>query len=346
MRQFLGKPSWSKEVRLRMAFTLIELLVVIAIIAVLMALLIPAVQKVREAANRTRCLNNLHQLGVAMHGYHDVNKSFPKGSINQKVTPFAWTAPRITYMIFLYPYMEQDNIYKRWDPNVSTATIGIGGLIPWCGSTNSLGPDAPTAVVVDMLVCPSDGMGGPTSTLKTSNGLVLGTWNNCNYLGFFGDKNYGAGLPGVSTRNKKAAFGYDYGARLTDITDGTSNTMVVGEYLTGLSQDEAPNDFRGVTWIDIPGFSQLYTQSSPNSSSPDLFYPGDKYCYDRPNLNLPCAGSSWDQTTAASRSRHPSGVNVLFGDASAHFIDQNINLATWQALGSINGGEVIGEWEF
>jgi prepilin-type processing-associated H-X9-DG protein len=319
----------------------VELLVVIAIIGVLVAILLPAVQKVREAANRVSCKNKLKQIGLALHNYHGDHSSFPKGSFNKEITPYAWTAPRITYMIGLYPYLELDNIYNRWDPKVTLATQGIGGSIPWCASTNSLGPDAPTSIVVDILVCPSDGMGGPTSTLKTSNGLVLGTWNNSNFLGFFGDKDYGAGLPGASPANKKAAFGYNYGARISHIRDGTSNTMVFGEYLTGLPQEEAPNDFRGVTWIDIPGFSQLYTQSTPNSSSPDLFYPGTKYCYNFPYLNLPCAASSWEETTAASRSRHPGGVNVLMGDGSVHFINQNIDLATWQALGSINGGEVI-----
>ena len=340
MPQLLDEPMWNRKVCHREAFTLVELLVVIAIIGVLVAILLPAVQKVREAANRVSCKNNLKQIGLALHSYHGVHGSFPKGSLNKKMPPYAWTAPRITYMIFLYPHMEQDTIYKMWDPNVTLATPGIGGVIPWCGSTNSLGPDAPTAIVVNILVCPSDGWGGPTSTLKTSNGLVLGTWNNSNYLGFFGDRNYGAGLPGASPANKKAAFGYDYGARLGDITDGTSNTMVFAEYLTGLSQEAAPNDFRGVTWIDIPGFSQLYTQSTPNSSSPDLFYPA-KYCYNFPDLNLPCAASSWEETTAASRSRHPGGVNVLMCGGSVHFISQNIDLATWQALGSINGGEVI-----
>jgi len=184
-------------------------------------------------------------------------------------------------------------------------------------------------------------MGGPTSINRPSAGILLGTWNNCNYLGFFGDKDYGGGLPGAAPleRNKKAAFGFNYGARLADITDGASNTMVMGEYLTGLPQDEAPFDFRGVPWIDFPGCSQLYTQSTPNSSSPDLFHPG-KYCYDRPELNLPCAESTGEQTTAAARSRHPGGVNVLLADGSVRFISQGISLDTWQALGSISSGEV------
>jgi prepilin-type N-terminal cleavage/methylation domain-containing protein/prepilin-type processing-associated H-X9-DG protein len=338
----LGETRGNRSTR-RTAFTLIELLVVIAILAILIGLLIPAVQRVREAANRARCQNNLHQIGLALHGYHDAQESFPPGSINKK--PWAWSAPRITYIIYLYPYLEQGAAYDKWDPTVVEATGGDGGIIPWCGSTNSVGADAPTTVVVEVLLCPSDGLGGRTSTNRPSAGILLGTWNNCNYLGFFGDKNYGGGLPGVAAdlKNKQAAFGFNYGARLNDITDGTSNTMVFGEYLTGLPQDEAPFDFRGVPWIDFPGCSQLYTQSTPNSSSPDLFHPG-KYCYNAPELNLPCAASSGDQTTATARSRHPGGVNVLLADGSTRFISQAINLETWQALGSIASGEVPGDY--
>jgi prepilin-type N-terminal cleavage/methylation domain-containing protein/prepilin-type processing-associated H-X9-DG protein len=341
MTSFSGWPAGHGRHRQHAAFTLIELLVVIAIIGILIGLLIPAVQKVREAANRVQCQNNLKQIGLALHNHHNSRNRFPAGSINKQ--DWAWSAPRITYMIFLYPYMDQDAAYNRWDPNIVEASGGDGGVIPWCGSANSVGPDAPTSVVVKILLCPSDGWGGPTSTNRPSTGITLGTWNNCNYLGFFGDKNYGAGLPGAIPHNKKAAFGFNYGARLGDITDGTSNTMVFGEYLTGLSQEDAPFDFRGVPWIDFPGCSQLYTQSTPNSSSPDLFHPG-KYCYDRPELNLPCAASTADQTTAAARSRHPGGVNVLLADGSVHFINQGINLDTWQALGSISGGEVPGDF--
>jgi prepilin-type processing-associated H-X9-DG protein len=127
---------------------------------------------------------------------------------------------------------------------------------------------------------------------------------------------------------------------LGDIHDGSSNTMVFGEYLTGLSESEAPLDFRGVHWMDVPGYSQIYTHSTPNSSSPDFFFPADR-CYDHPELNLPCAGSTDEETRAASRSRHPGGVNILLADGSVRFIDERIDLGLWQALGTIAGSEVI-----
>jgi len=206
-----------------------------------------------------------------------------------------------------------------------------------------VGPEAPTRTVVRNLLCPSDGLGGDTSTYIDSNGKLLGTWNHSNYLAFFGDQNFGAAFFKTS---KQAAFGINYGARLLDISNGngTSQTMIFGEYLTGLPHAEAPNDCRGVHWIDVPGMSQIYTYAPPNSAIPDVFNPSAKYCppsYNRPNLNLPCGGGSVNDMTAASRSRHPGGVNVLKADGSVHFVPNSISLQTWRAMGAMSSGEFV-----
>jgi prepilin-type N-terminal cleavage/methylation domain-containing protein len=117
--------------RQRSGFTLIEVLVVFAIIAILIGLLVPAVQRVREVANRITCQNNLKQIGLAVHGYHEAKKKFPLGSRNDH-PQVPLTAPRTTYIIQLYPFLEQDTTYQRWDPNVQVATVDAFGFqIPW-----------------------------------------------------------------------------------------------------------------------------------------------------------------------------------------------------------------------
>src|SRR5690349_4373809 len=121
---------------------------------------------------------------------------------------------------------------------------------------NSVGPEAPTRTVVRDLLCPSDGLGSDTATYAPL-GVETGSYNRSNYLAFFGDENFGAAFSG---RGRKAAFGVNYGARLADITNGASQTMIFGEYLTGLPPQQAPSDLRGVHWVDVPGMSQLYTQ--------------------------------------------------------------------------------------
>jgi len=332
----MSAPRSGPRARSRPGFTLIELLVVIAIIGVLIGLLLPAVQKVREAAARIKCQNNLKQIGLALHSYHDTHRRFPKGAQNDYLP---WGPPRTTWSIWIYPYLEQEPAYNKFDPS-----LGSAAQISWYNNANSIGPNSATAAVVPAFYCPSDGLGVVTRTVPQ------GTYSFSNYLGFFGDISYGKGIPGAAPPvNKRAAFGLNYGARLTDFTDGTSNSMMVGEYLRGLPEytntaDLPGNDFRGVIWSDQAGYSQIYTALTPNNSSPDMLYP-QGYCYNRPELNLPCATAAGpDDHMAGSRSRHPRGVNVVFADGSVHFITDEISSSTWKALGSIAGNDLIGDY--
>lgn len=303
---------------LRSGFTLVELLVVIAIIGILVALLLPAVQAAREAARRTQCKNNLKQIGLALHNYHDTQKSFPPGTVWG--TGARYSNPRTGgYIMHIFPYLEQSNVYDKIDFSVS-------GILWYYGNNKAM-----TSATVETLLCPSDGEGG-THAIDPTQGPIM----KSNYLGFY--SGYQQGDIFTTDPNKRAVFGGNRGASLADITDGTSNTMIVGEFLTGASSSE----FRGFAFSDQANGAQLYTEFGPNSSSPDRCCNMTSWCSNRPNQNLPAvAGNCSTTDTAGSRSRHTGGVQVLLADGSIHFISDSIDLTLWRHLATIAGGEVV-----
>jgi len=325
-------------------FTLVELLVVITIIGILIALLLPAVQAAREAARRMQCANHVKQLGLALHNYHSSHGCFPPGTIRDydKWGGHPQAGPRTPWLIHLYPYLEQAPSFDRFDFNLGHS---LGWT--WAQTANSVGPDAPTGVVVPTLLCPSDGQGGEKFTM-ISGSTVWGTYASNNYLAFFGNVDEGHAMTRASP-HLPHAFGYNRPTRIADIVDGTSNTMLLGEYLTGVESHKryvgpsGPNDYRGLNFGDNPSQTMIFTALTPNSSSPDRIWIAQ--CYNRPELNLPCVGAAGNgetsEATVAARSRHPGGVHVCMGDGSVQFVSESITLAAWQAIGSIDGGEVV-----
>ena len=301
-------------------FTLIELLVVIAIIGVLTALLLPAVQAARESARRSQCANNLKQLGLALLNYESAIRCFPPGIIG--------TAPesgpmRLPWAVHLYPFLEEGSLYAKFN----FAAIWMTMALPQnCGSAG-----APATVAISVMQCPSDGI-TPIWLWQPTCSLAKG-----NYGAFFGNMTEQAAFQ-ANSGHLAHAFTYTKPLQLAMVRDGTSHTLALGEMLKGT---EDPVDYRGCYFIDNSPGSQIYTQYTPNSPSPDSMHNG--FCTaatNLPNQNLPCDVNPGAQT-ANSRSNHAGGVQVVMCDGSVHFIDEEIGLTIWQALGSIANGEIV-----
>jgi prepilin-type N-terminal cleavage/methylation domain-containing protein/prepilin-type processing-associated H-X9-DG protein len=300
----------------RGAFTLVELLVVVAIIGVLFGLTIPAILRVREVANRTACKNNLKQIGIALAAYEAGNGRLPPGATFRSPHGGEFGS---TWMVKLLPYMEANNDFQA-----------ISYLKPTALNAPILDiqPNAATAGTVAGLFCPSDGMGGSVSK------AAGGTWSHSNYLAYIG-------LHGYGMDNLEGAFGTEHGRMMAEFQDGTSNTLAVGEYLTGVPQSEAPHDLRGVFWLDRPGSSQLTGVATPNTSSADMLH--ENSCYSAPDRNLPCDVALVDDlNSAASRSRHLRGVNGLMCDGSVRWVSNDVDPKAWRSLVTVNSGDDAG----
>jgi prepilin-type N-terminal cleavage/methylation domain-containing protein/prepilin-type processing-associated H-X9-DG protein len=323
--------------RRRTGFTLIELLVVIAIIAILIGLLLPAVQKVREAAARMQCQNNLKQIALATHNYHDAVGVLP---------PSRSHPPAIGIHAFLLPYMEQDNIYKTIDfkqaYNQPVNAVAAGGN-------------------VKSYTCPSDPLNlTPAGWAKTNYRANEGCQMNYSWGSF---DNSNTNQPGL-TPPPNGPFYRDSKYKLVDITDGTSNTAAFSEHISGdhsntvatylsdwfkLGQfelypatfDEAVTNCRGIDWQDL-----RFQGHSATIGAPWLQGGGFASIYnhvDTPNQRS-CAFHP-NRYVIPPTSGHTGGVNVAMCDGSVRFATNSVNVATWRAVGSMNGGEVVGsDW--
>jgi prepilin-type N-terminal cleavage/methylation domain-containing protein len=293
-------------------FTLIEVLVVIAILGMLVALLLPAIQKVREAANRMKCQSNLRQAAVAMHTYHHDHGKLPPSFVG-----CCWG----TWVVKTLPYLEQDSLARLYED--------------WGVTTGRRYSHEPNRSMVcskrlAVLTCPSDAR-------QTVNGMT--------------SHNYAINLGNTSTYQTPVVSGVRFAgapftvgqplasAALEDITagDGTSQTLLLAEVVQGI------NDHRGFSWWGPA--SGFVTIIGPNSPEPDSFRGGTcRYPHEN---NPPCLhawGPAGDRM--AARSRHAGmGVNAVLCDGGVRFIQESIHPNVWRALSTTRGGELVsGEW--
>ncbi len=297
--------------RFRPAFTLIELLVVIAIIAILLGLLLPAVQKVREAAARMKCQNNLKQIGLACHNYHDVNQALPPGYL--ATTPYrngaTDTSPGWGWGTFLLPYLEQDNLFKQIDLAQPVAASPV------------------IQTRLSAYLCPSDSPAQGTFAVTDGTGATLCMAAPSSYAATVGQDASDVADPtgdGIFYRNSRTRF--------ADVADGTSQTAMIG--------DRAWADSQGI-WAGAPSGSVL--RAGARNPWPSATGPAPNFVLAHNNwINIK---NDADGGLDDFSSYHTGGVNLLFADGSVHFLrsitaDGPERKAFW-ALGTRAGGETI-----
>jgi prepilin-type N-terminal cleavage/methylation domain-containing protein len=345
----LCPPLPGRLARRSRGFTLIELLVVIAIIAILIALLVPAVQKVREAAARTQCINNLKQLGLAAHSYHDVNKHFPRNYT--QVGGNAWEALSANYWIL--PYIEQGPLYQQGQNNMTNWGWMYGTLM----NTKLAVFICPSAQPAPLRGTNPSGWDGPGTNYAWCTGSTIETvWAGNRFNGL---------------------IAYQVDRKMAHATDGLSNTILAGEIISGSnasgSAGKYPFDvfytnnglftsivnrnFATIAEISAIGTAAKSSATGMRSNNGTMWawYAAGQSTFNTaapPNWTMPTSGGDccpggahdWVFGLIPARSQHTGGVNAVLGDGTVRFIQNSIDLLTWQRLGAADDGNPVGDF--
>ncbi|WP_437192947.1 DUF1559 domain-containing protein [Planctomicrobium sp. SH527] len=335
----------------RRGFTLIELLVVIAIIAILIALLLPAVQQAREAARRSQCKNNLKQLGLALHNYHDAINCFPMGSS---------FGDRANWRVFLLPYIEQSTVYQQLNLNAG----GFYAHSPGCDSANPTTPCGYSgntvlrSLMVSVFKCPSSPMSafnhadmglsyqGMTMDYAVVTGAIpdstMTSTNACTGDHMCNSSNY--------CRNGMFVVGDS--KRMRDCVDGTSNTLIMVEQSGTVNGRSRNSNWLG-GWFSVgnTGPTTIGSGAAFPLTSGGCWYPAGmttiRYApnaYTRIPSSPPAQANAAGSFNTVANSPHTGGVNVLLTDGSVRFLSENINFQSYLRLGIRDDGNVIGEY--
>ena len=335
-------------------FTLIELLVVIAIIAILIALLLPAVQQAREAARRTQCKNNLHNWGLALHNYHDVFNVFVPAMIssgrynNSAKTMETGGVKNQVGWIGLLPYVEQAGAYAKYNtslPGNASSPYGIAGT---GGGDNGLINQPITSMRLGALECPSDPSAGEEYTrlaYTPSDFYTMDRAKRTSYFmasGVFTD--YDRTWKETGTDIRRGMFGNNGAARIADLSDGTSNTIALGEGSGGRYKTSVLYGPWGLcgTHTSVHGrVLQSVSSAVVNSTS---YTAADARDW-KINADYGGAGSNPRKTYAwAFGSQHTGGAQFLLGDGSVRFLSENMDYLTFLQLNYIQDGGVVGDF--
>lgn len=322
-------------------FTLIELLVVIAIIAILIALLLPAVQQAREAARRTQCKNNLKQIGLALHNYHDQHSVFPMGSYN--LNNGVWPTTGTNWRTLILPFLDQANVYNQLCFTENCHFMAGGAA----GADALLGNQVLRGLMVKSYRCPSTQI----EPFENSAGITHNNQEGVLNISYVGISGAARPIPGINPNRGTFDCGHGWSCSngmlvpnettsMAKTVDGSSNTMMIAEQSGMVNRVHRSSNYYG-GW-----FGTRHPRTVESGNCGDLWQTGTSCVRFAPNSNIVQTGATEQmyRNNTVLNSEHVGGIQVMMADGSVHFISENIDFLTLKRMACRYDGEVVGQF--